>query len=377
MADGSAYRHDQFIRKWKLTLGGIHGSSERVLTTSDKPGGVDLRMHFIIKQMDGLSPNTAEITVYNLKDETAMDVIKEFDKVILQAGYISGHFGVIFSGTIAQYKKGKESPTDTYLTIYSYDGDNFANHGSINKQVPEGTTPAQLHDVYRENAKSQDPTITDGQVTDKGLSTAPFLRPKTIIGLGSDHVRTFDKSFSTSTSVQNGEMQRTGQREYLPSEIVILNAKTGLIGMPESTNTGIALTCLLNPSLRVRGLIQLDDKDINQFYVPGGGTASPETGFTSRVGPYKKDPDYFAPTVRKRDGIYQIAAIDYEGDTRGLPWYCHIICFATDSGKDVLDNIRAGTPAEVAGGGDEGGEDFGGGGDAPSSNIAVLTRRRV
>jgi hypothetical protein len=49
-----------------------------------------------------------------------------------------------------------------------------------------------------------------------------------------------------------------------------------------------------------------------------------------------------------RDGIYEVRVIDYEGDTRGLPWYCQIICLATDSGGAVQGDVIANTPAQAA-----------------------------
>jgi hypothetical protein len=139
------YSHDQYLRRWTLSLGGGDGfggtgtaGGELVLTTETE--GLDLRMTFECRQTDGLTPNTAIIRVYNLSDDTAKSVVKEFNKVTLQAGYITGNYGIIFKGTIKQFKRGRESATDTYLDIFAADGDIAHNQAVINTTLPVGST---------------------------------------------------------------------------------------------------------------------------------------------------------------------------------------------------------------------------------------------
>jgi hypothetical protein len=89
----------------------------------------------------------------------------------------------------------------------------------------------------------------------------------------------------------------------------------------------------------VRGLVQINNKDINQFAAPGGAqlqgqTASAFPGFT--------DWAYYATVAD--DGIYVVYVIEYEGDTRGNEWYANLTCFAADGttnlaqGTDDQDN---------------------------------------
>lgn len=47
----------------------------------------ELRVVFATKKGDIETPNTAEIRVYNLSNDTANQIQREFTRVVLQAGY--------------------------------------------------------------------------------------------------------------------------------------------------------------------------------------------------------------------------------------------------------------------------------------------------
>jgi hypothetical protein len=58
-----------------------------------------LRVAFQVQKGDSESPNGAVIRVWNLSDETLLRSRKEFDRVILQAGY-QDNYGLIYSGDV-------------------------------------------------------------------------------------------------------------------------------------------------------------------------------------------------------------------------------------------------------------------------------------
>jgi hypothetical protein len=101
-----------------------------------------------------------------------------------------------------------------------------------------------------------------------------------------------------------------------------MNARTGMIGYPRATNQGILVTCLLNPAIKVAGLIRINNKDINQTNAPGGSTAI--FGF-----PTPKSKDFIA--FATADGIYRVIVREHEGDSRGEPWYTNLTCLAVDA----------------------------------------------
>ena len=81
---------EQYLRTCKLI---VYGSDLDGLDLSE------LRIKFSVKRSDTMTPNVADIRVYNLEEKTALRIRKEFTKVVLQAGY-EGNYGVIFQGNI-------------------------------------------------------------------------------------------------------------------------------------------------------------------------------------------------------------------------------------------------------------------------------------
>jgi hypothetical protein len=340
------YSHDQYLRKYKLTLGAISGGGSMVLTTEEQ--GYDLRMTFKVRQADAATPNTAIITVYNLATQTAAQAVKEFNTVTLEAGYLTGNYGIIFQGSIKMYKRGRESAIDTYLIIYGADGDLAHIKANLNTTLgPNSTYDDRLKAIYQaEQAAQANLSVALGKPITGGL----LYRPRPMWGLAAMETRILERSAGQSVSIQNGVTQNVDQAGYLPGTIVVLNANTGLIGVPEATQEGINATCLLNPAIRVRGLVQINNAAVNQagvleyanvtqYNVPGGGPAQgvqfPE--YASQI--------YYASVAA--DGQYVALVIDYEGDTRGLPWYCHLVCWAIDATQQpngAGGNVQIGTP---------------------------------
>jgi hypothetical protein len=336
------YSHDQYLRKWTLSLGGSGGGSltgtgsaggELVLTTETQ--GLDLRMRFDIRQADVQTPNTAIIRVYNLSDDTARSVIDEFDQVTLQAGYITGNYGVIFKGTIKQYKRGRESAIDSYLDIFAADGDQAHNEATVNKTLAAKSTLQTQADELRKSQQAAQPGLGVGNATPSGLPGGVLPRGRVLYGMTADEIRTWQQNAGASWTIQDGQVEVRGLKEYSPGEVVVLTAQTGLVGVPEATQDGIHVTCFLNPAIKVRGRVQLDNSGINQYFVPGG---APVQGQASSVFPSYTSMNFFASP--SADGTYCVLVIDYEGDTRGLPWYNKMVCLAVDSSSPLGSAVQ-------------------------------------
>jgi hypothetical protein len=90
------------------------------------------------------------------------------------------------------------------------------------------------------------------------------------------------------------------------------------------TDQGVSVTCLINPAIRLRQRIQLDNSQINQYFEPGGASGTPHGAMLGW-----NDMNFFSPV--SHDGIYSPWVIDYEGDSHGQPWYMHMICLVNPS----------------------------------------------
>ena len=120
----------QYIRRCNLLVSKANGD------------GLDLgslRVVFKIKKSDAQTPNTAEIRVYNLSENTAKQIQKEFTQVTLQAGYES-NYGVIFAGNIKQVRMGRENGVETYIDIAAGDGDDAYNYAVVNTTLAAGAS---------------------------------------------------------------------------------------------------------------------------------------------------------------------------------------------------------------------------------------------
>lgn len=290
---------DQFLRQASL-----------VVLAGDK--GLDLsemRFTFNIVQSDTQTPNNATIRVYNLSPDTERSIQGEYSRVVLQAGYKQP--GVIFDGTIKQFRKGRENAIDTFFEILAADGDLFYNFSCVNDSIGSG---ARYSDVIKTAAKDTPidsmPTLFAGK---------ELLRGKVLFGMSRDVLRQQTAAFGSTWSIQDGKIQILELSGYLPGEAVVVNAATGMIGIPEQTEGGISVRCLLNPRLRVGGLVQLNNKDITALLAAKGNPYNIPFNQYAGINLPSKIAD-------GADGLYRLYVVEHTGDTRGQPWWSDLIC---------------------------------------------------
>lgn len=309
----------QFRRKVSLI---VYSTSGTPLLANQKGNGLDLSdLHFTfkVKQDDNEQPNNADIRIYNLSEQTIAKIRGEFDSVILQAGYENSAFGVIFKGNIKQYRRGKENATDTYFDILAADSDAGYNFGVVNATLGAGST---------------DKTVANTAVKAMGLQlTTPLtlnlsgrenIRPKVMFGMARTFLRQVARTRYASWSLQNGAAQFVALDSYTPNEVVVLTSQTGMVGIPELTDEGVKVVCLLNPKLVVGGLIQINNKSLNKIL-----QRNPDDPNDIQV--FNKYAGIQANAYENADGIYKILVIEYDGDTRGNPWYSNITALAINA----------------------------------------------
>lgn len=291
----------QYIRHCKLVIAGSGGEG------LDVSG---LRITFEVKKADAETPNTATIRVYNMAESTVKRIKNEFDRVILQAGYDS-NFGVIFDGNIKQVIFGRESNTDTYVDIFAGDGDDAYNFAIVSTTLAKGSTQQQQVQTCADSFAAHG--------TGKGYIGGDFTgtklpRGKVMYGMARDYLRRSAQTTNTSWSVQDGKLQFVERGGMLPGQAVVLTSKSGLIGTPEQTNDGIKADCLLNPLLKIGGLVKIDERSVQEAKLP-------DTDEKSEAN---------APASIAADGVYRILTVEYKGDTRGQAWYSSLVCLAVD-----------------------------------------------
>ncbi|HEM8625240.1 TPA: hypothetical protein U2Q62_004877, partial [Citrobacter amalonaticus] len=103
------------------------------------------------------------------------------------------------------------------------------------------------------------------------------------------------------------------------------------IGMPQQTiGNGVNVRALINPNIRVNGLIHLDQASVfrtalsnNDIAMAGGQITDQNTDGNITLSGTTAQPASIAT-----DGVYIVRGIMYTGDTRGQAWYMDMMCEA-------------------------------------------------
>lgn len=299
------------------------------LVVSANGQGLDLsNMHIIFRTFapDASAPPTAYIRVYNLAKATVSQIQSEFQKVTLQAGYANGDVGIIFSGTIIQTKNGAEKNViNSYLDIMASDLDLFYTGTVVNKTLKAGSSKQdQLDSIFQ---AAQSAGATKGYIPDS-LQTGGILpRGKVQFGMGRDLLSDLSDTSNVSWSIQDGKINLIPYTGYLPGEAVVLNSQTGLIGVPEATENGIEVKCLLDAKIKAGTRIQLNNQDITTTNVNQQG-----------LFPVYGSQTYIANL--NANGIYKVLVVEHEGDTRGNNYYSNLTCLSVDGSASAGSQVN-------------------------------------
>lgn len=308
------------------------GRKATLVVAGDDGNGIDLsalHFKFHITAADFESPNAAAIRIYNLSDETIKRITGrnpvEYTRVVLQAGYEQAAFGVIFDGVIKQFRRGRENATDSYLDILAAENDLAYNFGLCNTTLAAGSTPEQRLKVAADGLG-----LPLGYVSPMAATGGTLPRGKVMFGMPRALMRCEAATRGASWSIQNGRVQVIALDGYKPGEAVLLNSQTGLVGIPEQTDQGVKVRCLLNPRIKVGGLVNINNGDVNQT------SAAPGQVLENGQLMYDRRAAIQFPADVSSDGFYRVYVIEYSGDTRGQEWYCELTCLAVDKSSDTV-----------------------------------------
>lgn len=280
-----------------------------------------LRIKFKVKKTSIMTPNAADIIVYNIEARTQRLIQNEFTHVLLQAGYV-GNYGLIFKGNIKQFITGRESATDTFINLNCGDGDQAYNFATINQTIKAGTSPQiQLNAGL---------TAMSGMGVGVGYTGAlpqvALPRGKVIYGNARDHLKKLADTYGFAWSIQDGNLVFLSQGTYLPNQAVVITSKTGMIGTPQQTTEGIDVKSLLNPNIKVHGRAQIDNASIAKMKIDFWTPGSPAN----------------TPSQINNDGMYYVTVLEHSGDTRGQDWYSNMRLLTVDISSSPLEAVQVG-----------------------------------
>ncbi len=296
----------QYLRKASLVIG----------SDGDALDFSDLRFSFDIRRGDIQTPNSARIRIFNVSDDTAQRIQGEFTRVVLQAGYQDGPFGLLFDGVIKQVRRGRYSPTETVVDVTAASGDMWYNHAVVNTTLAAGST--YMDHVQAAIATMKPYGLTVGYLPE--FDVKPLPRGRVIFGMARDVLKNAALNLNADWSIQDTQFQMVPQNSYIPGEALVLTAETGMIGLPTQDQNGITVKCLLNPNARISGLVKIDNKSIQRA----------EYSLTVSDNAVESNLNIQGYGRLNNDGVYKILVAEHEGDTRDNPWYTTLTCIDVD-----------------------------------------------
>lgn len=299
----------------------LYGRRYRIFVVTDAGAALDvsdLKVSFTVEKAMNYAPNTAQATIWNLSPETQNTIISTNAQMIIEAGYEGDQYGVIFNGNILRTWSQRSDGTDFTLGLLGLDGANFLGYGMVSGSYAAGATPRQI--VQDSASKVSVPTQIN-QLPQQ-MSETVLPRGKVLFGRASDYYRQIAKNSGAMVYLDDGAVNIIRAEEIPPGEVINLGPHSGLIGTPTQTQTGISAKCLLNPRLKLGGLVKVDSRYINQAQ---GSINSINRPLAS-------------------NGQYRIIKMKHTGDTRGNDWFTEFEAISQAGALPGMIGSAAGQP---------------------------------
>ncbi|MCC3717983.1 hypothetical protein LLP99_16955 [Rouxiella badensis] len=329
---------ENWMRHFEMEL--LDDKGEGILLTN-------LKVTFDIQKMPATIFNgfVGNFKIYNLSQITQNRIKnKEFSRIRVIAGYdgnpdASGAYpdqniGMIFNGDIRFSVTGKDNITDSWVLLQCIDSWNGHMYAAMRTTIAGGWN---YDDMFKAGIKTFERFgVTAGIVPE--MPKTIFPRAKVLVGNTSDLMYDIAQKCDANWWYENNQVHILPESKYLDT-VVVLNANTGLIGMPQQTmEAGVNIRCLINPNIKLGGLIRLDQESVYRGSLSNEaiGQSPDALGETTTDGNIYVDglPGSQLAAINT-DGDYTVGAINYTGDTRGPNWYMDMLCLAKN-GRDKL-----------------------------------------
>ena len=208
------------LNGYEIKPDGVFGSRAKVICGGVTIDSTELDLEFTIKFDDDLEPNDAEITVYNLTNNT-INQFKYHSEISIEAGY-EGDTGVIFKGYVTKVAT-KHEGADKVTTIKCLD--DISNRTISEITYTAGTSASYiLKDLLNRTGipiavfkMRRDWTYTDDEKVDGDLM---------------ENIKRYSDVCGVSTYINKGKIisrsLKEGDNTYFD-----LSEDTGLIGSPQ------------------------------------------------------------------------------------------------------------------------------------------------
>lgn len=247
-----------FQRSWKISVDGYATEA--------------LRVRFKVEKSTTIKdPNKLDVTITNLSKKSRDQMTAKGMAVVLEAGY-AGTRGVLFSGA-SRICDHKHDGADWETKIQCGDGEQLFQFSRLSKSFGAGTDVAS---AIREaaSALAVNKGNLDTALDSLGRSLA-FEHGFACHGNAAAVFSDLLKSVGLVWSIQQGALLVSKKNAPAIQEVVILSAKTGLLGSPEHSpptkekkQTTLVCRSLLNPKIRPGLVLRLDSLQVKGDFIP-------------------------------------------------------------------------------------------------------------
>ncbi len=253
-----------FNRDLVLNAGGLEIRTRDPESPNARP---TLRVVFQVVRSRTKDPNTADLSIYNLKKSNRVALQEKEINTVLRAGYVD-NISQIFGGQLQRGSSVRDG-SDWITSIQSGDSTKAFKSSRISKSFGG---PVDVQDVLENVAKELGVGL--GNLKDKiaeggiraGLSQ--FSNGFVAVGKTEKVLHRITKAMGYTFSIQDGQLQLLSPGETInPDEAILLSSSTGLIGSPEPGEKGIVKArSLMQPETLPGRKVKIESDEINAFF---------------------------------------------------------------------------------------------------------------
>ncbi|EME9711225.1 hypothetical protein [Klebsiella pneumoniae] len=291
--------------------------------------------------------------IYNLSANTVNKIVgKEFTRIRVIAGYdgiaadvsasqvgvarrvnpgdvgqMDGrNYGLLFDGEIRYTITGKDNPIDSFVLIQAADSHRAFVTTMTAQTLAAGYTAADMNRVLMKDFNANG--VTEGNTP--VMPSTVYPRGRVLFGMTRNLMDNVAEQCKATWMFVDGKREMVAKDEVM-HDAIKLNSETGMIGMPQQTiGSGVNVRCLINPNIRVNGLIELDQESVYRTALGNNDIAMTRGRITDQNnnGNITVEGTTAQPASIATDGVYKVIGIMYTGDTRGQAWYMDMMCEA-------------------------------------------------
>lgn len=305
----SPFRKELFHRDWRVRISTESSIGSGLAAALDIS---ELDMQWEVEKTLKSDPNKCTLTIYNLSPEHRhqLENINLYDpkkdktkpaargnvgkqtkspktgliRVEIEAGYLETGRSLIFRGDLRRALSTLTEDKTWVTKIEGEDGGRTVLSSRVCLSFPPGTS---LYDVAEECAFAMGIGLGNILEVESVLKGKVYASGTVLDGPAATELKGVLRRAGLVYSIQDGALQFLKTGTGLRVKAILLDAYSGLVGVPERDATGLVkATALLNPELQVGGYVYLDSIDIK--------------------------------------GTFRIVRVNYECETDGDDWYAKL-----------------------------------------------------